>query len=161
MTSPRTGLLAVAAGLLAAGLAGPSRAADAAAEAREAVRKADVAFCEALKAQDRSLFADFVAPETRFFHGGDPTGKRDEVLKEWEPFFAENGPRLTWAPVHVEAAASGDLGYSTGRYEMTAKNPDGSSRTGVGWYVTIWRRGEDGRFRAVLDIGTPPSPRKP
>jgi len=146
------------AGALGAALAGPVRAADAAAEARDAIRKADLAFCEAVTTRDRARFADLVATDARFFHAAGPTGSREEVLKEWEGFFAENGPRLTWAPDQVEASASGDLGWSTGRFEMTLRGADGTPRTGTGWYVTIWRKGPDGRWRAVLDIGTPPSP---
>lgn len=149
------------AGALAASLASPSRAADGAAGAREAIREADVAFCEALKARDRVRFAALVAEDARFFTGGEPSGRREDVVKDWEIFFADDGPRLTWAPVHVEAAASGDLGYSTGRYEWGGKNADGTPRTFTGWYVTIWRKGADGRWRAALDIGTPPSPKKP
>jgi len=41
---------------------------------------------------------------------------------------------------------------------MTHRGADGTPRTGTGWYVTIWRKGPDGRWRAALDIGTPPSP---
>jgi ketosteroid isomerase-like protein len=153
------------AALLAAAVAAlsslPVAAADGAAGAREAIRKADADFCEAVTARDRARFADLVAPEARFFQASGPTGSREEVLTAWEVFFVENGPRLTWAPVHVEAAASGDLGYSTGRFELTAKNADGTPRTGTGWYVTIWRKGADGRWRAAVDIGTPPSPKAP
>jgi ketosteroid isomerase-like protein len=149
------------AGAFAASLAGQAPAADGAAEAREAIRKADVAFGEAVKSRDRARFAALLAEDARFFTAGEPSGKREEVVKDWEIFFGEDGPRLTWAPVHVEAAASGDLGYSTGRYEWGGKNADGTPRISAGWYVTIWRKGADGLWRAALDIGTPPSPKKP
>jgi ketosteroid isomerase-like protein len=161
MTSRQQSRVALAVAFLAAFLSTPLAAADAEAGAREAIRKADLDFCEAVKARDRARFADLVAPEARFFLTASPTGRREEVLKEWEVFFVENGPSLTWTPVHVEASASGDLGYSTGRFELTLRGADGTPRTGTGWYVTIWRKGADGRFRAVLDIGTPPSPKKP
>lgn len=149
--------------LLVALLSAPpaAAAADAEAAAREAIRKADVEFCEALAARDRARFGALVASGARFYQAGGPTGSREEVLKEWEVFFAEDGPRLTWTPVLVEASASGDLGYSTGRFELTVKGADGTPRTGTGWYVTIWRKGADGRWRATVDIGTPPSPKKP
>ncbi len=150
-------LVVLVAGALAAGAVA---AADAAAEAREAIRKADIEFCEAVAARDRARFAALVAEDARFFPGGVPTGTRDEVLKQWEPLFAGDGPRLSWKPVYVEASASGDLGFSTGRYERQGKGADGAPQTGTGWYVTIWRKGSDGRWRAAVDIGTPPSVKK-
>ncbi len=154
---PLSVLLFVVAGALATG---PVAAADAAAEAREAIRKADIEFADAVAARDRARFAALVAEDARFFPGGAPTGTRDEVLKEWEPLFAEEGPRLAWKPVYVEASGSGDLGFSTGRYERHGKGADGTLRTGTGWYVTIWRKGSDGRWRAAVDIGTPPAVKK-
>lgn len=149
------------AGVLALPLASLSQGEGGAAEAREAIRTADAAFCDALRARDRARFAALVAEDARFFTAGEPSGTREDVVRDWEIFFADDGPRLTWAPVHVEAAASGDLGYSTGRYEWGGKSADGTPRISTGWYVTIWRKGSDGRWRAALDIGTPPSPKRP
>jgi ketosteroid isomerase-like protein len=84
---------------------------------------------------------------------------REAVVNGWAPFLDEDsGLTLRWNPTDVEVAASGDLGVSRGDYRMTQISEDGSVSVGVGSYVTVWRRSEDGAWRAALDIGTPAKP---
>ncbi|MDQ5857082.1 MAG: DUF4440 domain-containing protein, partial [Acidobacteriota bacterium] len=64
-------------------------------------------------------------------------------------------------PNEVQVSASGDLGYSIGTYERMSKDPAGRPTSATGTYVSIWRKQADGRWRAVLDIGTPGTPVKP
>ena len=65
---------------------------------------------------------------------------------------------LTWEPDKEEMAASGDLGYTYGRYRYRGNGPDGRPVVHNGKYVTIWRKEQDGRWRIVVDIGTPSDP---
>jgi ketosteroid isomerase-like protein len=60
---------------------------------------------------------------------------------------------LTWQPMKSDASASGDLGYTFGRYETAGKDKDGREVKGYGVYVTIWKRQLDGSWRFVLDGG--------
>ena len=62
---------------------------------------------------------------------------------------------LTWEPLRADIAASGDLGWTTGRYTSTAALPDGTTRSGQGRYVTIWRKQTDGSWKVVMDLGNP------
>ena len=58
---------------------------------------------------------------------------------------------LDWRPVHVETAASGDLGLSTGPWRITRK---GASAPGTfGQFVSVWARQGDGPWQVVVDIG--------
>jgi uncharacterized protein DUF4440 len=68
--------------------------------------------------------------------------------------------RLSWYPVFVRAAASGEMGMTTGPYE--SRDGTGALR-GTGYYVTVWRREPEG-WRFMVDLGTrndPPSPPSP
>lgn len=56
---------------------------------------------------------------------------------------------LEWTPEFADVAASGDLGYTWGRYIFTAAD---SSQT-RGFYVTIWKKQTDGQWRFVFDAG--------
>jgi ketosteroid isomerase-like protein len=60
---------------------------------------------------------------------------------------------LTWEPRFAKMAASGDLGYTYGTYQIKDKAKD--SIVGVGKYATIWVKKSDGKWKAILDTGNP------
>jgi ketosteroid isomerase-like protein len=85
--------------------------------------------------------------------GGLATGH--EAIREWMgPAFADSTFALIWEPHDADVAASGDLGYTFGRWESRRVGADGD-RVRTGSYVTLWRRQPDGAWRVVLDIGSP------
>jgi ketosteroid isomerase-like protein len=119
------------------------------------LKQADRDFGKALADRDRARFRSFVAGDAVFFGGGERLDGAGEVAKAWEPFFEEKGPRLRWEPLEAFAAASSDLGYTIGRYELSDTGEGGAPRVRTGQYVTIWKR-KDGAWKAAVDIGTPP-----
>lgn len=120
------------------------------------IRQADLDFCAALAARDLDKFKGFVAAHGKFFGGRVNVGP-EEVAKAWSTFFdPESGNRLLWAPKEVVVAASADLGYSLGEYEAQSRAEDGTTVSKHGYYVSIWRKDADGRWRAIIDIGTAP-----
>jgi uncharacterized protein (TIGR02246 family) len=122
------------------------------------VRQAEIAFDRAVADGDVERFADMVA-EDAVFYGATKLEGREAVVAAWSPLLdPESGISLRWSPSVVEVAASGDLGVSRGDYRLTQVAEDGSISVGVGTFVTVWRRSEDGKWRAILDIGTPPQP---
>jgi ketosteroid isomerase-like protein len=60
---------------------------------------------------------------------------------------------LTWEPRFAKMAASGDLGYTYGTYEIRDKVKD--SIIGIGKYATVWVKKSDGKWKAILDTGNP------
>jgi len=62
----------------------------------------------------------------------------------------DTGVILKWYPVKAEVAASGDLGYTFGNWEMYLKAKD---TTMYGNYITIWRLQPDGTWKYILDTG--------
>lgn len=57
---------------------------------------------------------------------------------------------LTWKPRYAEAAASGELGYTFGVYELRLRSKDTIL---YGSYVSIWKKQKDGKWKFVLDTG--------
>lgn len=57
--------------------------------------------------------------------------------------------QLTWEPQGGDIAASGELGYTYGIYELK----DTSNNVQRGTYVTIWKKQVDGKWKFVLDSG--------
>lgn len=123
--------------------------------AEREIRQADIDFCAALAARDVERFKGFVAPEGRFFGGRVSVGP-DEVSAAWGPFFdPESGLALIWAPKEVVVSAAADMGYSLGEFELGSRTADGTTTSQHGYYVSIWRKYDDG-WKILIDIGTPP-----
>ena len=122
------------------------------------VRQAEIEFDRAVAEGDVDRFADSVAEEAVFF-GGTTLEGREAVVAAWQPFLDQNsGLSLRWSPTNIEVSSSGDLGVSRGDYRLTQIADDGSVSVGVGTFVTVWKRSDDGKLRAILDIGTPAQP---
>ena len=126
-------------------------------QAAAEIRQADVDFNDALAARDAAAFRALIADDAKFY-GQQLLTTGDAVESGWAIFMDESsGLSLTWAPDVAEVAASGDLGFTRGRYELKSPGDDGETVSQFGYYVSIWRKGEDGRWRAAVDIGTPPA----
>lgn len=65
----------------------------------------------------------------------------------------EDTKDISWEPFRVEAAASGDMGYSFGNWKYKI-----GDSTSYGDYYTIWKKQKDGTWKFVVDGGhhTPP-----
>jgi ketosteroid isomerase-like protein len=58
---------------------------------------------------------------------------------------------LTWRPEFAEIAASGELGYTTGPYELRPHRD--AEPAAFGHYVSVWKKQIDGSWKVILDIG--------
>jgi len=70
----------------------------------------------------------------------------------------DDGWMLDWTPVHAELAGDASMGYTWGRWELYRTENPGTKI--LGKYLNVWRRGPDGRWRVIADIGNqqPPIP---
>jgi ketosteroid isomerase-like protein len=59
--------------------------------------------------------------------------------------------RLTWKPDFVGASASGDLGYTYGKYSYESVDEDGKEVKFNGIFHTVWKRQANGTWRYVWD----------
>jgi ketosteroid isomerase-like protein len=64
---------------------------------------------------------------------------------------------LTWDPAFVDVSASGDLGYTWGRYMLIVPSSKAGAPpyTKVGTYATVWKRQPNGKWKVVLDGDKP------
>lgn len=102
----------------------------------------------------REAFLAWLAPDAVVFRPAPVEGR---------PVYERMGPAspavLTWAPEIADVSASGELGYTSGPYELRPGR--GADPTGSGHYVSIWKRQPDGAWRVVLDAGIPHPPQGP
>lgn len=123
---------------------------------REEVLEADRGFDAAVARGDRAAFSALVATDAVFL-GTTTSRGRPAVVESWGPLLDQDGSvSLRWSPETAVVAASGDLAYTLGAYRLERRDADGRVEAATGDYVTVWRRDPDGRWRAIVDSGTPP-----
>ncbi len=147
--SPKTAALSLCALALLAGCS-PSGTEKFKAE----ILAADKAFAAA--AQKDGITASFlgvITPDGKIL--GDSRSGPDAVRNTFMQ--VPKTATLIWEPSFVDVSASGDLGYTWGRYTLTV--PSGKKGAppyvGMGTYVTIWKHQPDGTWKVVLDGGSP------
>ena len=118
--------------------------------ALDAMVAAERAFAAAAREKGiRDAFLEFFADDAMF----DPAAGRakDQLRRQKpQPF---NERELVWEPRTGDVAASGELGWLTGPgtfVDRLAADPSPRYTN----YLSVWRRGEDGRWRVYLDVGT-------
>jgi ketosteroid isomerase-like protein len=119
-------------------------------QAEAAMLKADREFNQAMADGDLDRFLSFVADDATF----STNRGREAVGKGWAPFFAADGPRISWAPIKAEALVAGDIGYTVGTWERRTKAADGTMKTTKGQYLTVWQKQKDGSWQAAYDNGS-------
>ena len=72
--------------------------------------------------------------------------------KVYEAAPDDSSALLTWEPAYAEVAPDGDLGYTTGPYQVQDKSkPADPARHGH--YVSLWQKQPNGLWKVVLDVG--------
>ena len=78
--------------------------------------------------------------------------------KELEQMFAAHASdgvlKFSWTPLKADIAASGDLGYTFGNWQILIPGDGVTKDTTIyGNYVSIWKKQADGSWKYVLDGG--------
>jgi ketosteroid isomerase-like protein len=98
-------------------------------------------------------YMSFYADEAVELPDGADTLQGKEAISKTMGFLDDKNNRLTWEPVRVDVAASGDLAYSYGNYEFRSIGKDGKPAVERGKYTTVWKKQKDGHWKVVLDMG--------
>jgi ketosteroid isomerase-like protein len=94
--------------------------------------------------------------DARVVMAGQPTVAGKQALREMvKSSLSIPGFRISWKPDSAVVSASGDLGYTFGTNSTTVPDEKGALTTTPGRYITVWRKGADGRWRCVMDYATP------
>jgi ketosteroid isomerase-like protein len=111
--------------------------------------EAERAFAAAATAKgQKDAFLEYLANDSLLFRPGPVPGKMFYRTRPVPPGL------LSWAPVFVDVAASGDYGLTSGPFEF---RKEGSKPTdapvGYGHFMSIWRKQADGAWRVEVDLG--------
>jgi len=128
-----------------------SRAADEA-----AIRAASAAWSQASTAKDLDKTISFYADDALQFPEKAPAAKgKENIRKNWAPLLAAPGAGLSFQTTTVEIARSGELAYETGTYDFVTTDKQGKSSDEKGKYVVVWKKQNDGSWKAAVDIDNP------
>jgi ketosteroid isomerase-like protein len=126
---------------------GPFTPVDQEAEAA-ALRAVDAAFSQAsVELGQAEAFGMFADQHAIVLAGGNPdfiVGRNEIIASR-----SGDGPTLSWVPKRSGVGPLGDLGWSMGEYTVT-----GPAGTGVGKYLSVWRKQANGEWKFVQDAGS-------
>jgi len=83
---------------------------------------------------------------------------KDAIRKLLSGMTSDSALNLSFTNSKIEVASSGEMAYTQGSYTMTMTGPDKKPITDHGSYVTTYRKGVDGSWKAVADIATSEAP---
>jgi ketosteroid isomerase-like protein len=112
---------------------------------REALMRRDQEWGGTTK--DVNKFASYYAPDASLYLPGMPVVTGAPAIKDAltqassQPDFS-----LTFTPTKASVSSSGDVGYTSGTYQMGGEK---------GKYVTIWKKQQDGQWMVAEDIASP------
>jgi ketosteroid isomerase-like protein len=120
--------------------------------ATDAIRKADQDWLRVFAAKDLKQSVDFVLADGSVLAPNAPIANGPEAIgKLFAGFFSLPELKIEWTPTKVDVARSGELGYSTGNYRMSFKDPTGKTVEDHGKYVTLWKQ-QGGKWKVAYDI---------
>jgi len=123
---------------------------DTKAAAEASLLAADIAFCAAVAKNAPDAYAATMHAAARLHRTGYASMTTRESAAAW---MRTHVKAMTAEPIKSETAASRDLGYTWGSFTMTAADAKDSK----GYYLRVWTRQANGRWRLVADITDPRS----
>ncbi|MDQ2824813.1 MAG: hypothetical protein M3R29_05145, partial [Verrucomicrobiota bacterium] len=103
----------------------------------------------------RESFLQFFANDSIVFTPAPTNGKK---------FYAnydDKGRQLIWQPIFATISNAGDLGFTTGPWEMKKSATD-ENPVAFGDFVSIWKKQQDNSWKVVVDLGVDhPQPSEP
>jgi ketosteroid isomerase-like protein len=124
---------------------------------------AEADWLKAYQTKNAAAAAAFYAPEGAMLAPNRPrlSGK-NALTKFIVKSFRLDHYDIVWHAKKAEVAQSGELGYTSGSYEMSFRQPRGKLYFDKGKYVMVWKKQADGTWKVAFDISNSdlPPPRR-
>ncbi|MGP8260465.1 MAG: YybH family protein [Acidobacteriaceae bacterium] len=115
------------------------------------VKNADAQVLKAATAHDLTTLLTFYADDAVSLPANEELlTNRSEMQKSWAERLTP-GVSVSWTPMYVDVAKSGDLAYILGSYTMTTKVAKGKPLTDTGKYLAVWKKQADGTWKVEAD----------
>jgi ketosteroid isomerase-like protein len=111
----------------------------------------DADWSKAAVAKNVDRMVSFYADDAVAYPPNEPAAVgRVAVRKVWATALNTPGYQVSWKT--TSAGVDGNTGFTAGTYQESVKGADGKTVTGKGKYLCVWRKGADGKWRAVHDM---------
>ena len=119
--------------------------------APDGVRAADAAWLKVYSAKDLSKSVAFFDDQGSMLSPNDPIATGKVAISKLIAGDFSFGD-LTWQVDKAGVSKSGDLGYTSGSYKFSFKDPSGKPATDKGKYLTVWKKQTDGSWKVLFDM---------
>jgi ketosteroid isomerase-like protein len=130
----------------------------------DALLTADAAWLKAYQSKDAKAAAAFYDKQGAMLAPNRPllTGEKD-IAEFIAKAFQLRDYEIHWYPNKAGVARSGELGYTSGTYEMRYRPSRGKLFLDKGKYLMIWKKQLNGSWKVLFDMSNsdlPPIPEK-
>ena len=94
---------------------------------------------------------EFYAADSAVINRGQSVDLGKKAIKDHYLKWKFKEVSLKWSPDYVDVAASGDLGYTYGKYTFSATDTLGAKIENKGIFHTVWKKQADGNWKFVWD----------
>ncbi|MBI3768533.1 MAG: DUF4440 domain-containing protein [Deltaproteobacteria bacterium] len=102
-------------------------------------------------AKDVDRVASFYAQDAVAFPPDEPIAVGNVAARKvWANYFADPSYQISWKT--TSAGVVKDTGWTAGTFQDSSKGSDGKTVAKNGKYVCVWRKGADGKWKAIRDI---------
>ena len=119
-------------------------------KSKQEILKAEKDFEAAVKKDGLIAFAKFAADDAAI-NDNDHLIKGNAAIKNFYAAKKSSNVQLVWTPDFVDVAASGDLGYTYGKYTYSVTDSTGKTRDFNGIFHTVWKKQKNGEWKFVWD----------
>jgi ketosteroid isomerase-like protein len=124
---------------------------------RAKLLETDNSFARRLEDKGSALaFYEYLAPDARILPIGEfPIQGRDAIRVH---LAAGSEVAMIRKPAQATVAASADLGYTWGTYEVRTTGSEGQPQISYGKYLSVWKKMPDGSWRITIESDNPSPP---
>ena len=120
---------------------------------KQAIKADEAKWNKDFKAKDTGGLVGHYADDAYFVAPGVVADGSTEIRKVYATASTDPAFDIQFSSDRVDVAASGDLAYARGKFtEKYTDSKTGKVMTGSGTYITVYKKQDDGSWKAIEDI---------
>jgi len=132
--------------------------------AEQAIRDASEQWSKAAGARVLTKVLSYYDSDAYVLPPNEPMATTKKAIHDGWAALLTPDTSLSWEVTKVEAASSATMVYDVGIYTLSTKDAQGNPVSDKGKFATVWKKQDDGSWKAVMDMWSsdlpvaPPAP---